>query len=337
MVMIGRVMIGWILGGVVMNWLQAQTKMGQAAIKTIQKVWIGLLLCLVLNFAIAACQPNSSNGGNGDIIVASKDFTEQDILGELLAQQIESRTGLKVALKSRLGGSYVCHQAITNGKIDAYIEYTGTAASVSKLFENQTIPSQPQELFQRLKAYYAEKFNLAVMPGLGFENTFAIIIRGDEAQRNNIQTLSQAAPFTPQWRGGFGYEFSERQDGLPGLIKTYNFQFSKTPSIMDLGLIYRALIQKQVDLVAGNSTDGQIARLGLVVLKDDKGYFPPYEAVPIVREEVLKKYPQLRPAIAELAGILTATEMQRMNYEVEGELRDAKEVAREFLRGMRIH
>jgi len=299
------------------------------SIKSSRRVFLAALI-----FSITACQPNSGSSG-GDIIVASKDFTEQDILGELLAQQIENKTGLKVDRRPRLGGSYVCHQAIINGKIDAYIEYTGTAATVSKLFENQKIPSDPKTLFQALKQGYAKSFQLSVMPGLGFENTFAIVIRGDEAKRHNIQTLSQAAQYTPQWQAGFGYEFSERQDGLPGLAKTYNLQFAKPPQIMDLGLIYRALLQQQIDLTAGNSTDGQIARLGFVILQDDKRYFPPYEAVPIVREAILNKYPQVRAAIADLAGRITADEMQRLNYEVEGELRDVKEVVREFLQKKR--
>jgi osmoprotectant transport system substrate-binding protein len=280
---------------------------------------------------MAGCQPNSGSGGPADIIVASKDFTEQDILGELLAQQIENKTGLRVDRKPRLGGSYVCHQAILNDKIDAYIEYTGTAAAVSQLFENSKIPSDPKILYQQLKQHYAKAFNLDVMPGLGFENTFAIVIRGDDARRYNLQTLSQAAPYTRQWRAGFGYEFSERQDGLPGLAKTYGFQFAQPPQIMDLGLIYRALLQKQIDLTAGNSTDGQISRLGFVVLQDDKRYFPPYEAVPIVRQAVLSKYPKLRAAIADLGGLISADDMRRMNYEVEGELRDAKDVVKEFL------
>ncbi|MDX2230040.1 MAG: glycine betaine ABC transporter substrate-binding protein [Leptolyngbyaceae cyanobacterium bins.349] len=288
-----------------------------------------LLLCAI---ALVACQvnPNTSSGG-GDIIVASKDFTEQDILGELLAQQIETKAGLKVDRRPRLGGSYVCHQAIINGKIDAYIEYTGTAATVSQVFQNRKIPTDPQTLFQALQQQYAQKFDLTIMPGLGFENTFAIVIRGETAQRYNLQTLSQAAQYTPQWQAGFGYEFAERQDGLPGLAKTYNLQFARPPQTMDLGLIYRALLQKQIDLTAGNSTDGQIARLGFVILQDDKQYFPPYEAVPIVRQAVLAKYPKLQAAIAELAGLITADEMQQLNYQVEGELRDVKVVVREFL------
>jgi osmoprotectant transport system substrate-binding protein len=295
--------------------------------QTLKLVGLGTILAI----ALTACNSTPGTSGDGDIIVASKDFTEQDILGELLAQQIETKTNLKVDRRPRLGGSYVCHQAIINDKIDAYIEYTGTAATVSQLFENKPIPAEPKTLFQALQRGYAETFNLEVMPGLGFENTFAIVIRGDTAQQLNIQTLSQAAQYTPQWQAGFGYEFAERQDGLPGLAKTYNLQFAKPPQTMDLGLIYRALLQKQIDLTAGNSTDGQIARLGFVILQDDKRYFPPYEAVPIVRKAVLEKYPQVRAAIAGLQNLITAEEMQQLNYQVEGELRDVSDVVREFL------
>jgi osmoprotectant transport system substrate-binding protein len=285
------------------------------------------LLALTLVIAIASCSPNTNNSSSGDIIVASKDFTEQDILGELLAQQIEDATNLKVARRPRLGGSFVCHSAITAGKIDAYIEYTGTA--FTGILKQKAV-SEPKIVYEKLKQAYAQQFNLEVMPSLGFENTFAIIIRGEDAKQYNIQTLSQATKYTPQWRGGFGYEFLEREDGFPGLAKTYDLHFAKSPQIMDLGLIYRALIQKQVDMVAGNSTDGQIARLGLAVLKDDKQYFPPYEATPIVRQEILTKYPQLRKAIAQLAGRITADEMRQLNYLVEGELGDIKEVVQKF-------
>lgn len=287
---------------------------------------IFFLLTLTLVMAIASCQTEQIIS-RGDVIVASKDFTEQDILGELLAQQIEDTTSLKVVRRPRLGGSFVCHQAITAGKIDAYIEYTGTAfTGILK----QAVINNPQVVYEKLKQAYAQQFNLEVMPSLGFENTFAIIIRGEDAQRYNIQTLSEATQYTPQWRGGFGYEFLERADGFPGLAKTYNLKFSKSPQIMDLGLIYRALLQKQVDMVAGNSTDGQIARLGLFVLKDDKQYFPPYEATPIIRQETLKKYPQIKVAINQLTGKISADEMRQLNYLVEGELQDIKQVVRDF-------
>ncbi|HYX17705.1 MAG TPA: glycine betaine ABC transporter substrate-binding protein [Nostoc sp.] len=284
-------------------------------------------LIFALLLVITSCTPNSNNSSSGNIIIASKDFTEQDILGELLAQQIEATTNLKVARRPRLGGSFVCHSAITAGKIDVYIEYTGTA--FTGILKQKAV-NDPKEVYERLKQAYSQQFNLEVMPSLGFENTFAMIVRGDDAKRYNIQTLSEATQYTPQWRGGFGYEFLEREDGFPGLAKTYDLRFAKSPQIMDLGLIYRALIQKQVDMVAGNSTDGQISRLGLVVLKDDKRYFPPYETVPIVRQEILKKYPQLRNAIASLTGKISADEMRQLNYLVEGELRDIKDVVQEF-------
>ncbi|MEA5507826.1 glycine betaine ABC transporter substrate-binding protein [Halotia wernerae UHCC 0503] len=289
-----------------------------------------LVLCLLaftLVVAIASCNFNSNSSSVGDIVVASKDFTEQDILGELLAQQIEDTTNLKVTRRPRLGGSFVCHNAIIAGKIDTYIEYTGT--SFTGILKQKVI-NNPKVLYEKLKQEYAQQFNLEVMPSLGFENTFAMIVRGRDAKDYNIQTLSEAAKYTPQWRGGFGYEFLERKDGFPGLAQTYNLRFAKPPQIMDLGLIYRALVQKQVDMIAGNSTDGQISRLGLVVLKDDKQYFPPYEAVPIVRQETLKKYPQLKTAIAQLSGQISADEMRQLNYLVEGEFRNIQDVVREF-------
>ena len=291
-----------------------------------------LLRLLFLSFAVllltTGCTQNlNSSSNDGNITIASKDFTEQDILGELLAQQIEATTNLKVVRRPRLGGSFVCHNAIVAGIIDAYIEYTGRA--LTAILKEKPVNGS-KEVYQIVKQTYAQQFNLEVTPNLGFENTFAMIIRGEDAKRNNIQTISQATQYTPQWRGGFGYEFLEREDGFPGLAKTYDLRFAKPPQIMDLGLIYRALIQKQVDMVAGNSTDGQIARLGLVVWKDDKQYFPPYETVPIVRKETLKKYPELRTAIAQLAGKISADEMRQLNYLVEGELREIKDVVQEF-------
>lgn len=289
-------------------------------------LFISVLTCCLI-FTLASCNLSQNSSGARDIIIASKDFTEQDILGELLAQQIEAKTNLKVERKPRLGGSFVCHQALTAGKIDGYIEYTGTAfTSILK----QPVINDPKEVYRRLKQGYAEKFNLEVMDSLGFENTFAMIIRGEDARKYNIKTLSEAAKYTPLLRGGFGYEFAEREDGFPGLSKTYNLQFRERPSIMSLDLIYRALTQKLVDFIAGNSTDGQISRLGLVVLQDDKKYFPPYEAVPIIRQETLKKHPELKTAISQLSGKITASEMRQLNNLVEGELRDIKDVVTEF-------
>jgi osmoprotectant transport system substrate-binding protein len=292
----------------------------------------GVVLAVVLTIvgisAIAGCQATAPGGGAADITIASKDFTEQDILGELLAQQIEHQTNLKVARKPRLGFTFICHQALLSGKIDAYIEYTGTAYTT--VLKEKSV-DDARALYRRLQQGYQQRFNLVVMPGLGFENTFAMIMRGADAQRMGIRTLSEAAAQGDRLRGGFGYEFVEREDGLPGLTQAYNLRFGQPPQQMSLDLLYRALVQNQVDLIAANSTDGQIARLGLTILQDDKRYFPPYEAVPIVRAETLQKYPQVRAAIAQLAGRISAAEMQQMNYQVEGELRDVQGVAREFL------
>jgi osmoprotectant transport system substrate-binding protein len=291
------------------------------------------LLCFalcVLTFAgiVAGCNPSKAGGGSGDIVIGSKYFTEQVILGELVAQQIEAKTGLKVERKLNLGGTGICHEGVKSGQLDAYVEYTGTA--FTSILKEKTI-SDPKAVYKQVKQQYANQFDLEVTEPLGFENTFAMVVRGADAQRLNITTLSQSAKYTPQWQAGFGYEFIEREDGFPGLAKTYGLKFEKSPKIMDLGLMYRALVEKKVDMVAGNSTDGQIATLKLVILKDDKQYFPPYEAVPIVRKETLKKYPQLREAFKELGGIITAKEMQQMNYQVDGEFRKVEDVVREFL------
>ncbi|MBD2771788.1 glycine betaine ABC transporter substrate-binding protein [Iningainema tapete] len=282
-------------------------------------------LTFVLVLGVVGCNL-ISNGGGGDFVVASKGFTEQDILSELLAQQVEATTGLRVG-RVRFTGALVTHGAIASGKVDAYVEYSGTAFTV---ILKEKVVNDAKVVYARLKEAYARRFDLEVMGSLGFENTFAMIIRGEDARRYNIKTLSSAARFTPRWRGGFGYEFVEREDGFPGLAKVYGFRFAKSPRIMDLGLIYRALLQKQVDIINGNSTDGQISRLGLVVLEDDLKYFPPYEAVPIVRRATLQKYPQLRQEIASLVGLISADEMRQLNYLVEGELRDVKDVVREF-------
>jgi len=302
----------------------------QAIYRNISHMKKFLLLCLVtfsLVLAIASCNPNTSFG-RGEIVVASKNFTEQNILGELLAQQIESTTGLKVDRRLDLGGTFVCHQAMLAGQVDAYVEYTGTAFTT--ILKQQPI-SDPKAVYQQVKSGYQQQFQLEVTPALGFENTFAMIIRGEDARKYNLRTLSQAAQYASQWQAGFGYEFISREDGFPGLAKTYNFKFNKPPRVMDLGLIYRAIVDRQVDVVAGNSTDAQISRLDLTILQDDKGYFPPYEATPIVRQATLKKYPQLRQAIAQLGGKINEEEMRGLNYQVEGEFRDIKEVVREFL------
>jgi osmoprotectant transport system substrate-binding protein len=263
------------------------------------------------------------------IVVGSKNFTESFVLGELIAQQIESHTNLKVERRFYLAGSYICQQAILAGRIDVYPEYTGTALTA---ILKQNASGDRQEVYQRVKSEYEQRFGLTLGPSLGFNDTFAMEIRGEDARRLNLKTLSQAAAFAPKWRAGFGYEFMERPDGYRGLAATYGLHFAEQPRVMDLGLLARALKDHQIDLAAGNATDGLIPALDLFVLEDDRHYFPPYEAVPVIREQVVQRHPEIAQALADLAGKISDEEMRRLNYAVDGQHRDAAEVAREFLR-----
>jgi osmoprotectant transport system substrate-binding protein len=278
----------------------------------------------VMTLVLTACGPPRRDR----IVVGSKNFTEQVVLGELVAQHIERRTGLAVDRRFYLAGSYICHQAILSGRIDIYVEYTGTALTA---ILKQTPNGTPNEVYEKVREQYGRKFQLDVAPPLGFNNTFAMVIRGDDAQRLHVSTLSQAAHYTPQWRLGVGYEFLERPDGYRGLAQKYGLKFAEPPRVMDLGLLYRALQTKQVDMAAGNATDGLIEALHFVVLDDDQHYFPPYEAVPVVRHESIERHPQVQRALAELAGKISDEEMRRLNYAVDGERRDVKDVVRQFL------
>ena len=273
--------------------------------------------------------PSCSPSHGTRIVVGSKNFTESFILGELIAQQIEAHTDLKVDRRFYLAGTYICQQAILAGRIDVYPEYTGTALTA---ILKQNAGGDRQDVYRRVKEQYENRFGLTLGPPLGFNDTFAMEIRGEDARRLNIRTLSQAAEFAPHWRAGFGYEFMERPDGYRGLAATYGLHFAEQPRIMDLGLLARALKDHQIDLAAGNTTDGLIPALDLFVLQDDRHYFPPYEAVPVIREQTLSQHPEVAQALAELAGKISDQEMQQMNYAVDGQHRDAADVVREFLR-----
>jgi osmoprotectant transport system substrate-binding protein len=261
------------------------------------------------------------------LTIGSKFFTEQVILAELLAQHIEARTGVHVDRKSNLGGTLLCQKALLAGDLDLYVEYTGTALTAVL---NESPSRDAHGVYDRVKRGYARRFNLEVTEPLGFENTFAMVVRGDEAQSLHLHNTSDIVPFAPKMRAGFGFEFLERPDGFRGWSQLYGLHFAAPPSVMDLGLIYRALVDKKVDIVAGNSTDGLIDALHLVPLIDDQHYFPPYDAVPIVRRDALGKFPQLREALAELANKISAGEMRHLNAEVDADQRDATVVVRAF-------
>jgi osmoprotectant transport system substrate-binding protein len=290
-------------------------------IRLSSRTTVALLLSFLVS--IVGCRPSHPER----IVVGSKNFTEQVVLAELLAQHIEARLHIPVDRRFYLAGSYIAHQSLISGRIDLYPEYTGTAltAILKKPIENDR-----SSVYNTVKDEYEKRFRLVVTEPLGFNNTFAMVMRGDEARRLHILALSQAAQYAPQWRLGCGYEFSERPDGLKGLLQTYDLRFAAPPRIMDLGLLYRAIEEKQVDLIAANATDGLIASLDLTILQDDRHYFPPYEAVPIVREETLQRFPALLTALNELHNQISDAEMRELNYAIDGQHRDVAEVVAEF-------
>lgn len=276
-----------------------------------------------LALLLSGCAPKSSG-----LTVGSKNFTEQLVLGELLAQYLGRFCALPIDRRFYLAGTYICHQALLAGRIDMYVEYTGTAL-VAILKEKPV--SDHAAVFNTVKDLYSRRFGLEVLPSLGFDNTFAMVMRGADAHRLRLKTLSDAAAISSQMRLGVGYEFLERPDGYKGLVAKYNLKFAEAPRVMDLGLLYRALQNNQVDIVAGSNTDGLIAALDLVVLEDDQHYFPPYDAVPIVRRETLDRHPEVAAALQKLNGRITAEDMRRMNYAVDGEKKDAALVVKDFL------
>ena len=261
------------------------------------------------------------------IVVGSKNFTEQVILGELLAQVVERDTGLTVDRRLNLGGTIICDRALLNGDIDMYVEYTGTA--LTAIFD-EPIVGDSQLAFDTVRARYARS-GRALLPPLGFDNTFAILVRGRDARELGLRTIDDAARHAPAWRAGFGYEFLERPDGFPGLAATYGLRFAAPPRVMDLTLTYRALAAGQVDLIAGDATAGLIEGLDLTHLEDNRRYFPPYDAAPVARSETLLRYPAVRAALERLAGRVTAADMRAMNYAADVEHRDVAAVVRDFL------
>jgi osmoprotectant transport system permease protein len=258
------------------------------------------------------------------IVVGSKNFTEQVILGEVIAQTLE-RHHMAVVRKLNLGGTFICDRALRSGDIDVYPEYTGTA--LTAIF-HATVPRE--QVLEAARARYADA-GVTVLPPLGFNNTFAVLVRKADAGRYGLKTIGDLKRMEGQWQPGFGFEFIERQDGYPGLVAAYGLGFSKMPRAMDLSLMYRALANGDVDVVAGDATSAMIPAFDLTVLEDDRHYFPPYDAVAVARTATLLRTPAVRQALASLGGKITAAEMQAMNHAVDVEHRDARDVARAFL------
>jgi glycine betaine/choline ABC-type transport system substrate-binding protein len=282
---------------------------------------VGLILAALL---LSSCAPSHSDR----IVIGSKNFTESLMLGELLTQQIEAHTHLKVERRFYLAGTYICQQAMLAGRIDIYPEYTGTALTA---ILKEKVGGDRAQVYQRVKNEYEARLGLTLGPPFGFNDTFAMEIRGEEARRLGLKTLSEAAAFAPQWRAGFGYEFMERPDGYAGLAAAYGLHFAAPLRVMDLGLLAPALKNRQIDIAAGNATDGLIPALDLFVLEDDRHYFPPYEAVAVIRQQTIQQHPEVAQAVAELGGKISDQEMQKLNYALDGQHRDVKDVAHEFL------
>lgn len=288
-----------------------------------RRIFACLIVLSISVCFLAACKHDRAR----KIVIGSKFFTEQVVLAELLAQHIEARTGIPVERKTNLGGTLLIHKAMLAGDLDLYVEYTGTALTAVL---GETPKGSSKVIFDRVKEQYAQRFGMDVTEPLGFENTFAMVVRADDAEKLHLKNMSDIASVAPKWHAAVGYEFLERPDGFKGWSEIYGLKFAETPRVMDLGLLYRALTQHQADIVAGNSTDGLIVTLHLVPLNDDKHYFPPYDAVPIVRHATIERYPEIRTALQELGGKISAKEMRQMNAEVDAEQRDVKDVVREF-------
>ena len=288
---------------------------------------IALVVAPIAATAAIAIVYASTMPGADVIRVGSKNFTEQIILGELLAQTIESRTGLRVDRRLNLGGTFICDRAVRAGEIDVYVEYSGTAYTA--VF-HEPPETDPARVLATITRRYSDA-GLTLLPSLGFANSFAILVRGADASRLGLKSIADAARPAAGWKAGFGYEFLQRADGYPGLAAAYGLRFGTPPRAMDLSLIYRALADGQVDLIAGDATSGLIDAYGLAMLADDRRYFPPYDAVPVARSATLLAHPDVREALTALGGKISVEDMRRMNRAVDVDHKDAVVVAREFL------
>jgi osmoprotectant transport system permease protein len=305
-----------------LTWVERRLAPGRRARSRTAAVAAGVLAVLI----VAAVVGSVARGTGTSVVVGSKNFTEQVILGEMVAQTLERR-GIAVTRRLNLGGTFICDQAIRAGDLDVYVEYTGTA--LTAIFK-QPVNRDAGAVLGTVRELYAQR-GLSVLPPLGFNNTFAILVRQADAEALGLRTIGDLKRVPATWTPGFGYEFIERADGYRGLSAAYGLGFAREPRVMDLSLMYRALADKEVDVVAGDATSALIEALKLTQLEDDRSYFPPYEAVPVVRSAVLLRDAGTRAALEELGGRISAAEMRRLNYAVDVEHRDVGAVVRAFL------
>lgn len=279
-----------------------------------------------LMFAAAMLVIACTSKEDRPIVVGSKNFTESVILGELLAQKLES-AGCRVERRLNMGGTFVCDAAVRTGSIDAYVEYSGTALTA---ILKQPSSSDREAVARTVRDAY-QRAGLRWSPALGFNNTFAMIVRKSTASQQTLRGISDLARIASTVRPGFGYEFTERPDGWTGLQNAYDLHVAQAPRTMDLGLTYKALATGEIDLIAGNSTDGLIEPLNLIILEDDRHYFPPYDAVVVQRTDLDQRCKGASAALESLHDTINDAAMRKLNYEVDGKKREVGEVVREWL------
>lgn len=274
------------------------------------------------------CSALTSTKASDEITVVGKNFTEQDVLANLVGIMIEKNTNLKVNIKSYLGGTEIAFNAVKNGSADLYVEYTGTGlVNIMK----EKVMTDPQKVYDTVKAEFPKKYKLEWLKPLGFNNTYALAVRAKTAAKYHLKNVSDLKSSAGQLKFGTEQEFLERPDGLKGLESTYGFHF-KGVKAMDPGLKYKALIEKQVDIIDAFSTDGQIPKNNLVILKDDKQFFPPYYAAPLVREDTLAKHPEIKEVLNRLAGKINEATMAELNGQVDVDKKKAHDVAEAWLK-----
>ncbi len=261
------------------------------------------------------------------VVVGSKNLSEQVILGEILAQLLESRN-VPVERRLNLGGTFICHRALLAGDLDVYVEYTGTALTA---ILKEEVSHDPEAVYRRVREVYREDLGLAWTEPLGFDNTFAIAMKPELVEELGIRTISDLKPHQGTLRLGVGHEFLEREDGLRGLVAAYDLKLEKPPRGIELGLVYQALMEGEVDIVVGSATDGLIEKFGLTVLEDDRSYFPPYDAAAVYRPSTAERVPALAEVLALLEGGLDEAAMRGLNRRVDDEGRAAAEVVAAFL------
>jgi glycine betaine/choline ABC-type transport system substrate-binding protein len=291
------------------------------------------LIVLIISLGFLLGCPSAKEPEQKSITIGSKHFTEQEILGEIMAVLIEEKTDITVVRKLNLGGTMVCFNALRTGDIDLYAEYTGTG--LVNILNKKSIP-EPDEVYRTVKETFSRQFHLIWLKPFGFNNTYTLTMRKDDADSMNIKAISDIIPYKNKLVPGFDAEFLERQDGYKGLIKHYGFEFGERPRQMDPGLMYKALAEGAVDVIDGFATDGRIMAYNLMILEDNKDFFPPYYAAPLVRQETILRYPEIKKLLNRLAGLIDDQTMQKLNYQVDKKEMNPREVAREFLKSKQL-